>query len=196
MANRGAGPLLERLQIQRADDDPEVFAVSTITRSSTTATVTTAKDHGLAANDWVEIAGADQSAYNGTMKVLTVPTATTFTYTVSGSPATPATNYITVTYVSDSQGGRRTNWRDLATVPAELIPLRGFERLQLAAIQSNVAYRFRVRTRTDLEPKQRCLWTPRWPRNASEKTLAINAVVPVDDGRQWLHLECSDVVAA
>jgi hypothetical protein len=66
------------------------ISVSSITRASATATVTTATAHGLATGDWALMSGAAQAAYNIKAKV-TVLTATTFTYTVAGSPATPAT---------------------------------------------------------------------------------------------------------
>lgn len=69
-------------------------SVSSITRAGTTATVTTAAAHGLATNDTVNIAGATQTEYNGNFPI-TVTGATTFTYTVSGTPATPATGTIT-----------------------------------------------------------------------------------------------------
>lgn len=71
-------------------------SVSSITRSSTTATVTTAAAHGLSSGQKVTIAGASQSDYNGTF-VITVTDTDEFTYTVSGSPATPATGTITST---------------------------------------------------------------------------------------------------
>lgn len=70
-------------------------SVSSITRSSTTATVTTAIDHGYATGDSVVIAGAAQTDYNG-VYVITVTGDTTFTYTVANSPVTPATGTITV----------------------------------------------------------------------------------------------------
>lgn len=68
--------------------------VSSITRSGTTATVTTATDHGLATGDSATIGGAAQTAYN-IEAVVTVLTATTFTYDVANSPTTPATGTIT-----------------------------------------------------------------------------------------------------
>lgn len=68
-------------------------SVSSITRSSTTATATCTA-HGYYTGDTVTIAGAAQSAYNGSVTI-TVVDANTFTYTVSGSPATPATGTIT-----------------------------------------------------------------------------------------------------
>ena len=71
-------------------------AVSSITRSSTTATVTTSIDHGYAVGDSVVVAGAVQTDYNGTFVITTVPSDTTFTYEVANSPTTPATGTITV----------------------------------------------------------------------------------------------------
>lgn len=70
--------------------------VSSITRSGTTATVTTSAAHGYATGQRVTLAGADQADYNGTFEI-TVTGASTFTVTVSGSPATPATGVLTAT---------------------------------------------------------------------------------------------------
>lgn len=70
-------------------------SVSSITRSSTTATVTTAQAHGYQTGASVKISGATQTEYNGVFTI-TVTSTTTFTYTVSGSPATPATGTILV----------------------------------------------------------------------------------------------------
>lgn len=69
----------------------------TITRSGSTATVTHAA-HGLSSGAKVIIAGANQGEYNG-LFVITVLTSSTYTYTVSGSPVTPATGTITSTAV-------------------------------------------------------------------------------------------------
>ena len=78
-----------------------------ITRASTTATVVSSSVHGLTTGDSVVIYGASQSDYNGTFTA-TVTSTTGFTYTVSGSPATPAT-------ASSSVGGpyvrpKETSW--------------------------------------------------------------------------------------
>ena len=70
-------------------------SVSSITRSSSTATVTTAASHGYATADWITIAGASQSGYNGTFQI-TVTAATTYTYDLGSlTPVTPATGTIT-----------------------------------------------------------------------------------------------------
>ena len=69
------------------------FPITSVTRSSTTATVTTPVKHGLDDGQKVILTGADQSNYNGE-KTITVASDSTFTFTVSGSPATPATGTI------------------------------------------------------------------------------------------------------
>lgn len=72
-----------------------VPAISSITRSSTTVTVTLAAAHGYITNYTVIISGAAESAYNGTF-VVTVTGSTTFTYTLNvEQPATPATGNLT-----------------------------------------------------------------------------------------------------
>jgi len=66
---------------------------ATITRSGSTATATTASNHGYQTGDTVWILGAVQTQYNGNYQV-TVTGLTTFTYQVTGAPATPATGTI------------------------------------------------------------------------------------------------------
>ena len=80
-----------------AEDQKLLFPVTSITRSSTTATVTTPKKHGFVTGQKVIVSGATQTAYNGE-KTITVASTTTFTYSVSGSPATPATTSGAITY--------------------------------------------------------------------------------------------------
>ena len=66
-----------------------------LTSSSATVTVTTKFPHNLTVNTVIVVTGADQSAYNGTFVVKTVPTALTFTYTTLNNivpSATPATS--------------------------------------------------------------------------------------------------------
>lgn len=66
------------------------ITISSITRVSQTATATTASNHSLATNSIAVITGAVQAEYNGSF-IITVTGPTTFTYTVTGAPATPAT---------------------------------------------------------------------------------------------------------
>src|SRR3990172_2599927 len=64
--------------------------ITSITRSGTTATVTTTGSTTYPTGLDVTITGAEQAEYNGS-HTITVINPTTFTYVVSGSPATPAT---------------------------------------------------------------------------------------------------------
>jgi hypothetical protein len=68
--------------------------VTSVTRNSTTATVTTNGTHGLSTGNHVTIAGATPAGYNLTAAVTVVDT-TSFTYTVNGSLTTPANGTIT-----------------------------------------------------------------------------------------------------
>lgn len=65
-------------------------SINSLNRSGSTVTAVTPSAHGFSSGDVIVISGADQAEYNGSFTI-TVTNATTFTYTVSGSPATPAT---------------------------------------------------------------------------------------------------------
>lgn len=67
-------------------------SVTSITRAGSVATATQTA-HGYDSFNIVEITGADQAEYNG-LFVVTKLTADTFTFNVSGSPASPATGTI------------------------------------------------------------------------------------------------------
>jgi hypothetical protein len=71
------------------------LASGQLTRSNSTATVNTPVNHGLSSGNKVAIYGASPTAYNG-VKTITVVDANTFTFSVSGSPSTPATGTISV----------------------------------------------------------------------------------------------------
>lgn len=77
------------------------YTVTSITRTGSTATVTTSVASNIESGSSVTIAGANEVDYNGTYEV-TVTSDTTFTYTVANSPSTPATGTIT------AYGGRTT----------------------------------------------------------------------------------------
>ena len=72
------------------DDYPGMIPVTSITRSGTTATVTSTTTHGLVTGDTVIMSGATETDYNIEATV-TVTSTTTFTYEVANSPTTPAT---------------------------------------------------------------------------------------------------------
>lgn len=73
------------------------FIIDSVTASGTTVTVTTKFPHNLWLASSIRVSGTDQTAYNGTFLVTTVPSDLTFTYTAGGAPgATPGTGNITV----------------------------------------------------------------------------------------------------
>lgn len=80
---------------QFIDKDSQETTV-TITRSGSTATATTPAQHTFYVGQLVRISGATQTEYNGIFTITAV-TSTTFDYTVSGTPATPATGTISAT---------------------------------------------------------------------------------------------------
>lgn len=77
-----------------------VQGITSITRSGSTATVTTDTDHGLANNVPVTIIGANEPEYNVTDTAIQVTALNQFTYQVAGTPASPATGTITASHTS------------------------------------------------------------------------------------------------
>ena len=79
--------------------------ISTITFSTTTATVTTASAHGLSTSDKVQINSAavttGTNTYNGPFTI-TVTGATTFTYTMGGTPSVAASGSPTFAQIFES----------------------------------------------------------------------------------------------
>ena len=69
------------------------ITISTITFVSTTATVTTANPHSLKVGQYVSVRGetsANATYYDGLHQIVTAPSNTTFTYTMSGTPGVNA----------------------------------------------------------------------------------------------------------
>jgi len=80
---------------------PYQDAVTSITRATTTATVTTTAIHGLATGDKIIIEGiTDKTEDNYSVKTITVTSTTVFTYTTTDSGSTSYTGTITVTFVA------------------------------------------------------------------------------------------------
>ncbi|OGO02360.1 MAG: hypothetical protein A2Y72_02205 [Chloroflexi bacterium RBG_13_53_26] len=75
------------------------IVISSLTRSGTVATAVTASPHNLASGVSATIAGANETQYNVTEEI-TVTGPNSFTFPVSGSPATPATGSITASATS------------------------------------------------------------------------------------------------
>jgi hypothetical protein len=70
--------------------DRDQIAISSITRTGSTATITTRFPHGFATGSIVDTRGVDQTEYTGG-RMVTVTGPTTYTVRVSGSPTSPAT---------------------------------------------------------------------------------------------------------
>lgn len=101
---------------------PVTQSVSAINRVGSLATVTTTSSHGLIVDDFVTIAGANQTEYNGAQRVYSIPDDQTFTFVTSMSPVTPATGSITATkrdivYNFFSLPNRLTQLADLLIIP-------------------------------------------------------------------------------
>jgi hypothetical protein len=86
-AIRAQGSYLQRGAIAAA----VAKVISSMTAVGTNVTVTTATAHGLAVGSIVIHAGATPSAYNGQFIVLTVPSATTYTFQALVAPGGDAT---------------------------------------------------------------------------------------------------------
>ena len=192
MAIPTAGDLRERLSL--LTDEVAAVSIASLTRTGSTVTVTTSSAHGLTTGEFAVIEGAVPNAYNARYKV-TVTGTLTFTFSVSGTPVTPASGTMTVSYVMDAQGGRRKSWAILDTLPAALLPnasVKG-ETLFQGAIQSAAQRRFAVRLRSGLSPTMRLRWTPSGLADA--KLLVITKVEEFGDGRQWLVLTTEEATS-
>lgn len=66
------------------------IAITSITRVTTTATLTTSAPHGLTTGNLVSVYGALPNAYNVEAKVITVTSPTTFTYVMASDPGASA----------------------------------------------------------------------------------------------------------
>lgn len=119
--------------------DPEIGAaieLTSVTSSGTTATATKV-GHGLVVGQYVTIAGAEQTDYNGRFRIVSVPDADTFTYTMLADPADTATGTITAT--------PEDNWTNNpgadvpATVTAGSAALTGTYTVSVSHITSGVA---------------------------------------------------------
>lgn len=74
-------------------DGYNLKTVASITRSGSTATAVVSAGHPYQVGRILSLGGSDQADYNGE-KLLTAVTSTTFSFEVTGSPATPATGSI------------------------------------------------------------------------------------------------------
>lgn len=86
----------------RVASTSSVFAITSITRVGTLATLTTSAPHGLSDTNQVTITGASPAAFNGTY-IIDVTGATTFTYVMATTPSSDATtvgSYTVALYIT------------------------------------------------------------------------------------------------
>ena len=78
--------------IPKFTETPTSYSITSVSVSGTVATVTTSSDHGFSLDYYVEIEGCTQSELNGSKRITSVPSSTTFTFTVASgtSNETPA----------------------------------------------------------------------------------------------------------
>lgn len=105
------------------------ISVSTVTRASTVATVTTAANHGLITGQNVTIHGATPATFNGSFAI-TVTGLTTFTYVFPGATAN-ATG--TITALVESQAS------DVTEIPYPVITDDAYQAIQIKSLKSALA---------------------------------------------------------
>lgn len=183
----GVGAMRERIEVERQG---WAALVVTMARVGAVATVTALVAHNWQSGDYVTVAGATPADYNG-VKQVTVTGANTATFAIGSGVATPPTGTITATFLKDAQGSVRDSWVLVALMPAAVAPLSAQERLaQPPALLTTRFTRFMVRNVAGLNEQQRVKWTPVNPPESPEQVLQIQGVLPVEDGRRFLFLEC------
>jgi len=91
--------------------------ISSITRLTTTATITTTPGHGLVVYDWVLFSGQAPQVYQGEYQVVSIPSATTFTITLPydpGSNATTVGTYQNIDYDSGAYDPLLIRWANVS----------------------------------------------------------------------------------
>lgn len=186
-SDTGVGVMRERIEVEAKGWSALTV---TIARVGAVATITALVAHEWQSGDYVTVAGASPSDYNG-VKQVTVTGAMTATFAISSGVSTPPTGTITATFLKDAQGTVRDSWVSVALMPAAVAPLSAQERLaQPPALMTTRFTRFQVRNIAGLSEQQRVRWTPVHPPESPEQVLQITGVLPVDDGRRFLYLEC------
>lgn len=92
----------------RPRSGPGFVALVSLTRSGSVATATTSSPHGLRVGALIAIREVDQADYVGDWRVASLPSATTFTFNIAETPASPATG--AVTWRRLAQGGVAPGW--------------------------------------------------------------------------------------
>lgn len=100
--------------------------------------------------------------------------------------------------VADGQGGHTVTWVDFVTASATSLtrlwasvrPLTATETLAAAAISATISYVVVLRYRMDIDETMRVVWRPY--KATTDTTLEIHGVQPLDGGRAFITLQCSE----
>lgn len=83
--------------------DQKAMTIASVSNATTTATITTTVSHSFKVGQSVVVRGCTDANFNGTFTIATVPSLTTFTYTMGGTPAsTTLANAQSTTTISDA----------------------------------------------------------------------------------------------
>lgn len=91
-----------------------------------------------------------------------------------------------LTRTDDGAGGYIETWTAVATVWADVYPLKGNERYEAQQVQANLSHRVTIRYRAGIVPSMRLQYGTR--------TLNIEAVIDPEERHRELVLMCSEVV--
>lgn len=80
---------------KRDDNGTYTYNISSVSRTSNVATVTTSTAHALVAGQNITIAGVTDTTFNGAAEILSTPSSTTFTYTSDGTNGTSSGGTVT-----------------------------------------------------------------------------------------------------
>lgn len=97
------------------------ISISSLTRSGQTVTATTVSDHNLYSGVPVDITGAVETEYNGTGIAIQVTGANTFTYTIVGTPTTPATGTILASFDASTVAVQSEDFGAGVNLPADTV---------------------------------------------------------------------------
>ncbi|WP_310474099.1 phage head closure protein [Sandarakinorhabdus sp.] len=85
-------------------------------------------------------------------------------------------------HTPDGAAGRRTAWRRVASVAAEVLPLAGNDALEDLVVRTAQAYRVTIRWRAGIDTRHRLVW--------NGLALKINSAVDPDQRRERLQMAC------
>ena len=88
---------------------------------------------------------------------------------------------------ADGGGGAARGWQDVATLWAEVVPLRGAESLQAEKVTAEITHLLRLRYRSDVTPDKRLL--------LGGRALNIRAVLNVGERGRELEVYCEEGAA-